>query len=143
MLKSLNEKFNAQETKLTDIRARLSYLEDQRKNGWPEEKKEVQDKHFAKGFNFYLVGFIVNDLNYTFEKFGQETVAQMEEPEDAPSDEENQGGVDTETQANPPPENQVLEHGAPSDDASMTPLQSQDTNKENPSPTQKSTQDAP
>lgn len=77
MLKALNENFNTQESELTSLGARLHYLEDQQKNGWPNEKKEVSDQNFAKGFNFYLVGFIANEPDYTFEKFGQEIIEEM------------------------------------------------------------------
>lgn len=78
ILKTLNEKFTNQETEMATLKACLEYLDDQQKNGWQDVKKEISDENFAKHFNFYLVGFIANDLDYTFERFGPETVTEME-----------------------------------------------------------------
>lgn len=79
MLKSLHEKFDNQETEMSQLKARRQYLEDQKENGWPDEKKEIQDDYFTRGFNFYLIGFMANDPDYTFENFGEETVGEMAE----------------------------------------------------------------
>lgn len=65
MLKTLNDKFNKQESEAKEMKARLQYLEDQQKNGWPDEKREIYDEYFARGFNFYLVGFMATDPEYT------------------------------------------------------------------------------
>ena len=154
MLNSLNDKFKSQDAELVKLRARLEYLEDQKNKGWADEKKEIQDDYFARGFNFYLIGFMANDPDYTFEKFGEETVAEMAEfrresaslikerrielgldnPEGAPTDyEDEQMTKDTpeniqkvniaEIPDQIPPKSQVLEHGASSDGASVTPSQ--------------------
>lgn len=39
----------------------------------------MEDKSFEKGFNYYLTEFIANDLDYTFEKSGEESRANMEQ----------------------------------------------------------------
>lgn len=176
MLKSLNDNFNTQEAELSSLRARLENLEDHQRNGFPDEKQEIQDEHFVKGFNFYLVGFMANDPDYTFEKFGQDTVEEMaefrrvntqiikemrielgfEEPEDAPSDQEaqiadgdappnkeTQEENDSEAQVIQPLPSQTSEHGAPPNDANVTPLQTLDANRNIPSPAEKSNQDTP
>lgn len=77
ILKNLHEKFNNQETELSQLKACLEDLEDLKANGWPDEKKMISNESFARAFNFYLVGFMANDPDYTFEKFGPETIAEM------------------------------------------------------------------
>lgn len=78
-LKTLNENFNKQEAEAKEMKARILYSENQEKNGWPNERKKVEDDYFARGFNFYLVGFITNDPDQIFETFGEEAVADMAE----------------------------------------------------------------
>lgn len=75
MLKTLNDKFNNPEAELSSLNARLDYLENEQKNGWPNGKQRLEDENFEKGFNFYLTGFLANDHEYTFEKFGEESKA--------------------------------------------------------------------
>lgn len=66
MLRTLNKKFNKQEYEAAEMKVRLQYLEDKQKNEWPDEKREIPDDSFARGFNFYLVGYMANDPDYMF-----------------------------------------------------------------------------
>lgn len=79
MLKTLNDKFNTQEHELSSLKERPKYLENEQKNGWPDEKQKIEDEKFEKCFNFYLTGFLTNDPEYTFEKFGEESKAEIEQ----------------------------------------------------------------
>ena len=159
MLNSLNDKFKSQDAELAKLRARLEYLEDQKANGWADEKKEIQDDYFAKGFHFYLIGFMANDQDYSFEKFGESTVAEMaayrrefateikerrvelglEDPEDAP--------VETAPKIQIEPSNfeignQVPQEGAPPKNSSLQPSDVNQTDQPFLEPTNPN-QDAP
>ncbi|XP_074349932.1 uncharacterized protein LOC141689517 [Apium graveolens] len=74
-----NKKATSLHTELGGANLRIEYLEEQQKMGWPDEKREITDEAFANGFHFYRIGFMANDPDYTFERFGEETVAEMVE----------------------------------------------------------------
>ncbi|XP_074357674.1 uncharacterized protein LOC141697281 [Apium graveolens] len=78
-LEIANKKATSLHTELDAANLRIEYLEEQQRLGWPDEKREISDEAFANGFYFYRVGFVANDPDYSFEKFGEETVAEMVE----------------------------------------------------------------
>ncbi|XP_074371067.1 uncharacterized protein LOC141712146 isoform X2 [Apium graveolens] len=78
-LEIANKKATSLHTELGAANLRIEYLEEQQKLGWPDEKREISDEAFANGFHFYRVGFVANDPDYSFEKFGEETVAEIVE----------------------------------------------------------------
>lgn len=119
--------------------------------------RKPQDDYFAGGFNFYMVGLMANDTDYTFEKIGEEEVVKMaeykmdnakaikqrrielkfEEPEGAPSDEEEiDDEAQEETRTIPTSKAQASNKDAPSDGASISPLQSLDASQAIPPPPQ-------
>lgn len=61
---------DVQEKEISELKARL---EDQQ-HGWLAEKTKIQEDSFASGFKHYATGFLANDPEYDFTKFGEETV---------------------------------------------------------------------
>lgn len=59
---------------------RLDALEIEKFDCWGKEKRDVEDRNFQAGFDFYLLGFIANDPDYDWEKkFGKESAKDVAE----------------------------------------------------------------
>ena len=41
-------------------------FEEEKKNGWDEEKKAISEVSFNSGFHFYVLGFMTNNHDYSF-----------------------------------------------------------------------------
>ena len=61
-------------TEIKTLRARLHDLEEEKESGWAAEKEKIKEDAFADGFENYAIGFLANDYEYDFTKFGQDTV---------------------------------------------------------------------
>lgn len=71
MFKHLSNTIDKQNQEAADMRARLEALEEDKKNGWKAEKQQLENESFERGFKFYLIGFLANDPEYSFDRFRQ------------------------------------------------------------------------
>lgn len=104
-----------------ELKVQLDVLEIE-KSDWDNEKQRIEDLSFQKGFDFYLLGFIANDPDYDWSKFGPGCAEDIEEfkrvhadaikakrvelglekdPKDAPSTEDIPKAQNQDTQTSP------------------------------------------
>lgn len=74
IMDTLNKSNDVLLKKNEELKARLSILTEEQQSGWAEEKRKIETASFAKGFRFHATGFLANDPDYDFTKFGEETV---------------------------------------------------------------------
>lgn len=63
---------------ISELKARQEELVEDQQNGWKEEKAKIENESFSQGFRYYATGFLANDPDYDFTKFGEETVQWIE-----------------------------------------------------------------
>lgn len=135
ILQTLNDTIDAVNKENSKLKARPACSIDHQK---------LEDENFEKGFNFYLLGFVANDTEYSFEKFGEETVVwgddfklknvatikqkrielgleSLEEEDDASSPIMEETSVHTGN--TPPPEDHIPPQDHPENVPPATPLQ--------------------